>query len=269
MGETERAARVAEIAVEVAVDGLSGALAAAAGGAHRLELCSALAEGGLTPSAGLCDAVTNAVDIPVLAMLRPRGGDFLYDDGEFDVVLRDVEHLRRAGAAGFVCGALLPDGDIDRVRVRALVAAASPLPITFHRAFDLCREPFAALHELAALGVRRILTSGQSPSAPAGAAKLRELVALAPAGLTIVAGAGVRSGNAATLVRSTGVREVHLSATEWQPSPMVFRRAGVPMGSPPPIDEYMRRTTSATEVAAVVAALAAAGPRPDEPGRAG
>lgn len=251
----------------MAIDSVAGARAAAGAGAGRVELCGALGEGGLTPSVGLLEAVVAATALPVFVMLRPRGGDFVYDEVELDVVHRDLRHLAAAGAAGFVFGALRPNGHLDRDALAAVVHAAAPLPVTCHRAFDLCLDPFAALAELAALGVRRLLSSGQATAAPAGAEMLRMLVAAAEPGFTVMAGAGVRAANVAALVQQTGVREVHLSATAWHDSPMQFRRDGVPMGSSPPPDEYHRRCTSEPEIAAVVAALgdATIGPPADRP----
>lgn len=249
---------ISSILVEVAVDGVDGARAAARAGAHRLELCTALGEGGLTPSIGMLEAVVEAVPgLPVMAMLRPRGGDFLYDTAELDVVRRDAARLLAAGAAGVVFGALRTDGTIDSDAVAGVVAAAAGRPVTFHRAFDLCRDARSALGELHRLGVARVLSSGQTAQAPAGAPLLAELVALAPPGLTMMAGAGVRAHNVRALVERTGVREVHLSATAWRASAMQFRRAGVPMGAQVPADEYQRRGTDPAEVAAVVAAVRA------------
>lgn len=242
------------VLVEVAVDSVAGALAAAAAGADRLELCSGLLEGGLTPSRGLVAAVCLAVRIPVFVMLRPRGGDFLYDDLEFDVMWQDALELHTTGAAGLVSGILTADGDLDVGRLTALQTAAG-LPLACHRAFDLCRDPFAALEQLAELGSPRVLTSGQAATAPAGAARLRELVARAGDRIAVMAGAGVRDTNVAELVSASGCREVHLSATAWSDSGMKFRRDGVPMGTSAPPHEYARRRTDGAMVARVVAAL--------------
>ena len=244
----------ARVLVEVAVDSVAGARAAASAGADRLELCCGLLEGGLTPSMGLLAEVRAAVAIPVFAMVRPRGGDFLYDDEDFAVMRRDVAYLRAAGAAGLVTGLLTAAGELDAVRLAELQALAGPLPITCHRAFDLCRDPRQALAELIELGIPRVLSSGQAANAPAGRVLLRELVALAGPRLTVMAGAGVRPDNVAALVAATGCTEVHLSATSWRDSGMVFRRDGVPMGSGTPPGEYARRATDPGLVAAVVAA---------------
>lgn len=244
------------VLVEVAVDSLSGAEAAVAGGADRLELCACLQQGGLTPSLGLFEAVRAAVSVPVFVMLRPRPGDFLYDRGEFAAMQRDAAHFRSAGANGLVAGILAADGALDAPRLRDLFAVGASLPGTCHRAFDLCRDPDQALATLLDLGVARLLTSGQAASAPLGSERIRRLVVAAGERLTVLAGAGVRDDNVAALVAATGVREVHLSATSWRPSGMTFRRDGVPMGNPVANDEYTLRTTDEALVARVRQALA-------------
>lgn len=241
--------------VEVAVESVAGARSAAAAGANRLELCSSLGEGGLTPSLGLLAAVRDAVAVPVFAMVRPRPGDFLYDDAEFDVLRRDVRLLREAGAAGIVCGVLTADGRIDEEHLAELCRLSAPLPVTCHRAFDLAADPAQALDALVRAGVARVLTSGQARSAPEGAAAIASLVARAGQRLVVMAGAGVRDHNVSALVAKTGCTEVHLSATSWADSAMTFRRAGVPMAAPMPADEYRRRATDGAMVARVVAAL--------------
>lgn len=249
------AAANAPIAIEVAIDSVAGARAAAAAGAHRLELCQCLEQGGLTPSRGLLEAVKAAVRLPVFVMIRPRPGDFLYDDGEFAVMRRDAELLRAAGADGVVSGVMLANGELDRARLRELRLATGPAPFTCHRAFDLCADAARALDTLIELGVPRVLTSGQAASAPAGAAAIRALVQRAADRLMVMAGAGVRDGNVRDLVAASGVREVHLSATRWQPSRMVFRRPDVPMGAALPADEYTLRATDGDLIGRVVAAL--------------
>lgn len=249
------AAANAPIAVEVAVDSVDGARAAATGGASRIELCQALELGGLTPSRGLLAAVKAAVRIPVFAMVRPRAGDFLYARDEFAVMLQDARELRAAGADGIVGGVLRADGELDRERLRELCAAAGGSPFTCHRAFDLAADPARALDALIELGVPRVLTSGQAANATAGAAALRALVQRAAGRIVVMAGAGVRGDNVRDLVAASGVREVHLSASARTASHMVFRRGGVPMGANVPGDEYSLRVTDEAAVARVVQAL--------------
>lgn len=241
------------ILVEVTVDSVAGAETAVAAGADRLELCSGLLEGGLTPSLGLAAAVREAVAVPVFAMLRPRSGDFLYSPAELAVLHGDLRALRNVGIDGFVAGFLTADGELDAAAFASLLELAGPAPLTCHRAFDLCADPFRALDTLLQLGVPRLLSSGQAAAAPAGAALLRALVDRAGQRLSVMAGAGVRPENARELLASSGCRELHLSATGWRPSGMRFRRAGVPMGSHPALDEYALRTTVGATVAAVVA----------------
>lgn len=250
------AAANAPVLVEVAVDSVAGARAAVAAGAQRLELCAALELGGLTPSLGLLAEVRAAVAAPVFAMVRPRGGDFLYDDGEFAAMVRDVAALRAAGAAGIVSGALRADGSLDRERMRELKLATGAAAFTCHRCFDLCADAQAALETLVDLGVPRVLTSGQAASAPAGAAAIRRLVEQARDRVIVMAGAGVRDGNVRELVAASGVREVHLSATSWRPSGMRYRREGVPMGATIAADEYVVRATDGEMVARVVREVA-------------
>jgi copper homeostasis protein len=245
----------ATIRVEVAVDGVAGAVDAVAAGAHRLEVCHCLERGGVTPSTGTVAAIAANVAVPVFAMLRPRGGDFLFDRFDVDAMQRDADALRGAGAGGIVTGVLRPDGTIDRERMRALCDAAAPLPVTCHRAFDLCADLERELDVLIELGVARVLTSGGAASAPAGAAAIAALVRRAAGRIVVVAGAGVRDTNVRELVAATGVREVHLSASAWRPSAMAFRRDGVPMGAAAPADDHTVRATDGALVARVVAAV--------------
>jgi copper homeostasis protein len=249
------AAKPQPTTVEVVVDSVAGALAAAHGGAHRLELCCALAEGGLTPSIGLLQQVVRNCRLPVMAMLRPRGGDFLYDERELAVVLADAEALLAAGAHGLVFGALDADGNLDKTRMEAVVRAAAGRPVTCHRAFDVAADCGAVLEHLIALGVQRVLTSGQKASALAGADRIRALVAQSKGRIAVVAGGGLRADTVAAFVARTRVPEVHLSATLWQQSPMRHRNEEVAMGGKVPAGEYTRRATDAAAVAAVVAAL--------------
>ncbi len=242
------------VLVEVCVESVAGAYAAVVGGAERLELCSSLDEGGLTPSVGLCEAVCAAVQVPVFVMIRPRAGDFLYDGTEVDVMARDIAALRAAGAAGIVTGALTAKGDVDHRRMREFVDLAAGSPVTFHRAFDVCRDAAAAIDELCELGVARLLSSGHRARAPEGNHALRAPVARAGARLTGMAGAGVREDNVVRLVEFTGVREVHLSARGQRKSRMSFRRDEVAIGAASQ-DEHLLRTTEEAAVARVVSAL--------------
>ncbi|MFT7535712.1 MAG: copper homeostasis protein [Hyphomicrobiaceae bacterium] len=245
---------IAPVLVEVCVESVAGAYAAVVGGAQRIELCSSLAEGGLTPSVGLCQAVCAAIQVPVFAMIRPRAGDFLYDSTEVDVMARDIEALSDAGAAGIVVGALSSDGRIDHRKMAEFVDLADGRPVTCHRAFDMCRDVKEGLEVLCDLGVKRILTSGQKTTAYDGRAQIRSIVQQADGRIAIMAGCGLRPEHVERLVEVTGVREVHLSAAGSRDSRMAFRRDGVSMGSATD-DEYSLRTTEETLVARIVSAL--------------
>jgi copper homeostasis protein len=204
--------------VEICVDDVAGALAAEAEGADRIELCSALSEGGLTPSFGLVQAVLGRVRrIGVRIMIRPRGGNYVFSAEEVEVMLADIaafRALQRAPgtAVGFVCGALTASGVIDARAISRIKVACGGAPLTFHKAFDVTRDLGAALDTLLGLGIRSVLTSGGSPTAEGGAETLAILAARAAGRVAIIAGGGVRAGNVRALLERTGVPEVHLRA---------------------------------------------------------
>lgn len=243
---------------EVCVDSVASALAAAQGGAQRLELCANLVEGGTTPSLGMIRRVRERAAAPgaldLMVIIRPRGGDFLYTPDEFAVMQADLLAAKDAGANGVVLGILTPDGCVDAARTAALVRLAAPLPVTFHRAVDLCRDPLEALETLAELGVARVLTSGGWPTAMEGAPVIAQMVARAGVRLSVMAGGGVSAENIAALAAATGVREVHFSARESLPSAMQFRAPGIFMGRAYQPDEYALRGTRAEAVRAVIRA---------------
>ncbi|MBK8977339.1 MAG: copper homeostasis protein CutC [Planctomycetes bacterium] len=202
----------AGILCEVCIDSAEAAAAATAGGAQRLEVCQALPLGGLTPGIGMFVSLRRRTALPLFAMVRGRAGDFVVDADDLRGAVEEARALRLAGADGIVFGALTPGGAVDEVAVGRVVAAAAPLPVTFHRAFDHVGEPLAALDRLVALGVARVLTSGGAPRAIDGAERIARCVGHAAGRLGIVAGGGVRPDHVAELVERTGVREVHLSA---------------------------------------------------------
>lgn len=238
--------------LEVCVDSAAGAVAAAEGGAHRVELCSALFEGGVTPSAGLIAATVAAAPIDVHVLIRPRGGDFIYDRYEVDAMLRDIDVAVEAGARGVVLGALTPDGDVDAPLCERLVAAAAGRSVTFHRAFDMARRPLDALEAVVALGVDRLLTSGQEASALEGAPLIADLVRAAGDRLAVMPGGGITERNVARVVGLTGAGEVHCSARTTVDSPARHRNARAAMGGTLRTEEYARRTTSTPTVAAIL-----------------
>jgi len=251
----------AAVLVEACVDTVGSALAAQAGGAGRVELCANLVEGGTTPSLGAIALARERLGVPLFVIIRPRGGDFLYDADEVDVMRRDVGLARQLGADGVVLGALTPDGRVADVVTRALVDAARPMQATFHRAFDAARDPAEALDALLALGVDRVLTSGGAASALEGAAALAALVRRAGGRLAVLAGGGVTAANVGRVVAASGVREVHVRGAARVESAMRHRRAEVAVGKPYTPDDYARVVTSAEQIRQVVAACARGAPR--------
>ena len=218
-------------------------------GADRIELCAAPLEGGLTPSYGVLKATRHRVTIPVHPIIRPRGGDFCYTDGEFATMLEDVRQIRSLGYPGFVIGVLNPEGQVDIPRMRQIMVAAGPLAVTFHRAFDMYANPPQAIEQLAELGIARVLTSGQQSSAEKGILLIRELIDRSDTP-TIMAGAGVRASNL-PLFLNAGVKEVHSSAGQWVPSDMRYRNPGLSMSTDPEADEYLRYAVDGAAVAAM------------------
>ena len=194
------------------------------------------------------------MDAGLHVIIRPRGGDFLYSDLECEVMLRDIEEARRIGVDGLVFGCLTADGQVDVKRMKDLMAAAGGLPVTFHRAFDMCCDPLQALRDVRALGCRRILTSGQEATAEAGIPLLKRLVE-ASEGVIIMPGCGVNASNVARIARETGAHEFHLSARVAVEGGMRFRNSRVSMGGTVQVAEYGRDVTSQEKVEAVIGKL--------------
>ena len=241
--------------LEICAGSVESAIAARDGGAQRIELCAALEVGGVTPSAGLIAEARKVEGITLNVIIRPRGGDFLYNEYEAACMEQDIRTCRQLGADGVVIGALTADGDIDTALCKRLIAAADGMSVTFHRAFDMCRDPKKALEELIGIGCDRVLTSGQAATAEAGIPLLKELVQQAGERIIIMPGCGVNSSNAARILKETGATEIHASARRSVGSGMKFRHSGVSMGNPD-CDEYARKETDASEVKAIIASFA-------------
>lgn len=239
--------------LEVCIESLHSALAAETGGASRLELCSALSEGGLTPSAGLIGMVRERTGIALHILIRPRSGDFCYSDDEFQLMKREIRIAKELGADGVVFGILDRDGSIDRERNLQLVELAHPLGITFHRAFDLTCDPHQSLEDIISLGIPRLLTSGQAPTAFEGRGLLAKLARQAAGRISLMPGGGISESNITAIVTETGVHECHASARRQVDSVMRYRRKGVAMGASSG-DEYSNQVTDAARVEAMLKA---------------
>lgn len=242
--------------LEVCTGSITSVRAARDGGAERVELCAALDEGGVTPSAGLMALARSVDGIKVNVLIRPRGGDFVYNEDETQVMIEDIRTARRLGMDGVVIGALTPDGDVDIPLCRRLMEEASGMTVTFHRAFDMCRDPRKALEDIISLGCDILLTSGQRPSAFQGMKLLEELMCQAGGRICVMAGSGVNSGNAAEISRTTGCPTLHASARRRFASRMRFRNPDVTMGNPDS-DEYSVMETSPEEVNKILKILTA------------
>lgn len=245
----------AGILVEVCVDAVASAEAAAAGGASRVELCAGLVEGGTTPSEGMIAEVRERIAIPLHVLIRPRGGDFLFSRDECAVMRRDIDAARRSGADGVVLGALRADGTIDEETTLALVEHARPLRVTFHRAFDMTRDLLESFAALERLGLERVLTSGGAASARAGIPMLATLVRRAAGHVTVLAGGGITGDNVGEIVAATGVREVHVRGAVREESAMCFRAAGVTLSRATQGDEFARVVTNADAIRRITLAL--------------
>lgn len=239
---------------EICANSAESCVAAQAGGAHRVELCASMPEGGTTPSFGEIRLARKLIDIRLHVIIRPRGGDFLYMPLELDIMEEDIHMARQAGADGVVFGCLTPEGDLDMPAMRRLMKISEGMSVTFHRAFDYVRSPEQVLEHLIDLGVNRVLTSGQQPTAMQGASLLAELVRQAAGRIVIMPGCGVNEWNIAELAACTGASEFHFSARELKESKMLLRNPALSMGSSDQ-DEYAHPVTTAERVRHTIQAL--------------
>ncbi len=223
--------RESPIIVEVCVDSVASATAAARGGAARVELCSSLIEGGITPSIGLIETTRAAVSLDLYVMIRPRGGDFLYDADEFEIMRRDIATAKRLGANGVVLGILDVHGHIDVARTRELIADARPLSVTFHRAFDMTPDLFRSLNDVCEMGADRVLTSGGEATSLEGQKVIAQLIRQARGRIVVMPGSAIKPENARSLVDHTGAKEIHVGLRSAIPSPMLYRNPRISMGS--------------------------------------
>ncbi|MCB0775577.1 MAG: copper homeostasis protein CutC [Chitinophagaceae bacterium] len=237
--------------IEIATSDFATTRSAVEGGADRIELCANLAEGGTTASYGTLVQCREKFSLPIYPIIRSRGGDFLYTDEEFGIMLKDVKLCRQLGFDGVVIGFLHIDGTIDVERTSELIEAAYPLEVTFHRAFDRCKDPFEAMEELIKIGCERILTSGQQPTAPEGVGLLASLNKAADQRIIIMPGSGVSTKNIQSLKESTGCTEFHASLRRKEESKMKFIHPSFKDSE----ESYMNNSILAEEVKALKEAL--------------
>lgn len=235
--------------IEICANSYQSAINAEKAGAHRIELCSELALGGITPSYGLLKKVLSNLSIPIRVLIRPRSGDFTYTDVEFDIMKENIKLCKELGVSGIVSGILHPNNSIDLDRTRELVALAHPMHFTFHRAFDWVKKPLEELQKLSAIGVKSILTSGQSPTAMAGIAALSAWKSATE--MTIIPGGGIHAENIQSFQQS-GFNEVHFSASEAVQTIDIPR---ISMQSSQHFDETLITTSSIQKIKACIASL--------------
>ncbi len=241
---------------EVCANSVESCLAAQAGGADRVELCAGIPEGGTTPSYGEIAVAREILNSTLLhVIIRPRGGDFLYSPVERRIMLKDICNARKLGADGLVFGCLTAQGDIDIPFMKQLMETSQGIPVTFHRAFDVCRNPQEALEQIIELGCSRILTSGQQSTAEQGIPLLKELQQQAAGRITLLAGCGVNENNIARIATETGIREFHFSARENVNSAMMHHNESVSMGGTVHIEEYCHPVTTARRVRKTIEVL--------------
>ena len=243
--------------IEICANSVESAAKAQEGGAYRVELCAGIPEGGTTPSFGEIRMARQLLQQTKLhVIIRPRGGDFLYTQLEQEIMLHDIKVARQLGADGVVFGCLTAEGNVDVPAMKKLMNAVGDMSVTFHRAFDMCRNPMEALEDIIALGCHRILTSGQEANAPAGAALLKELIEKADGRIIIMPGCGVKPSNLLQLAEETGATEFHFSGRSSLESDMIYRNPKVSMGGTVKIEEYQRDVTDVEIVKEAVSILA-------------
>lgn len=237
---------------EVAVDSIESALIAQTSGAHRVELCADLGIGGITPSHGMIAIARKQLHIPIHVIIRPRRGDFLYTEAEFEIMREDIETAKSLGVNGVVFGSLLPDGQIDVDRTRVLVELAQPLSVTFHRAFDMTVDPHQALTDLIELGIDTLLTSGQQPTAEQGLPLIAALVKQAAGRIDIMPGSGINPTNVHQIVQQSGAASFHFSGKKSVDSQMTYRNPNLSMGGKDAGSEYQLSYADADTIRAII-----------------
>lgn len=241
--------------IEICLESVESVIAAEKGGADRVELCSDLFEGGLTPTIGTVKTALKKSNIKINAMIRPRGGDFCYSDEEFEVMKEDIKAFKETGINGIVFGILTPEGDVDVKRSKEIIELARPLAVTFHRAFDMTRDPYKSLEELIELGVDRVLTSGQEATVPEGADLLEDLVQIAGDRIIVMPGCGITERNFPKLRDKIKAKEYHIYLPYETTSKMKFHPGHIYMGGLLRQSEFTITHTSSSRVSDVMGTL--------------
>ncbi len=244
-----------EIKIEVCVDSVESAIVAQHAGAQRVELCDNLLEGGTTPSAAQIEFARKSISIGLNVIIRPRGGDFLYSDTELEIIKKDILIAKKLGANGVVIGALTAKGMIDELVCKSLIKIARPMSVTFHRAFDVCENPFKALETLINLGFDRLLTSGQKNKAEDGIELISELVKVANNRIIIMPGSGINESNFLKIKNASMATEYHVSCRSERNSKMVFRREEVKMGGQANYNEYKQKISDINKLRSIIAGI--------------
>ncbi len=244
-----------DIKIEVCLDSVQSAIEAQKGGADRVELCDNLFEGGTTPSAGMIAIVRKNIEIGLQVIIRPRGGDFCYSDDEYEAMKIDIHTAKTLGADGVVIGILTPGGRVDTERCAPLIELAHPMNVTFHRAFDVCRDPWEGLEDVIAIGATRLLTSGQEATVPEGLDVIAELVKRAEDRIIIMPGAGISERNMEKVKQQTGAKEYHVLLNRSLDSAMTHRVTHIYMGGYLHLPEYSLSITNAEAIRAITRAL--------------
>jgi len=244
-----------QMLIEVCANSVESAIAAQTGGAGRIELCGNLMEGGTTPSHAAIEIARKIISIPLNVLIRPRGGDFLYSDLEFAIMKRDIEVCKNLGIDGVVIGILDESGTVDVSRMHELISMARPMSITFHRAFDVCNDPFKALQFILGLGIDRLLTSGQQNNASAGIGLISELIKKSKGRIEIMAGGGINRANIIDFIRHPEIKEIHMTGKQVFLSRMKYKNMHVSLGESSGMQEYTRVATDVEEIKHMVSII--------------
>jgi copper homeostasis protein len=238
--------------IEICTDNVESAIEAQNAGADRIELCNNLPEGGTTPGLGLIRSARENLSIGLHVIIRPRGGDFLYSALEYDIMRREIDACGECGVDGVVIGILEPGGLIDIERTGKLTEFARPMSVTFHRAFDMCKDPFKGLEAVIDTRAKRLLTSGQRNTADEGTLLINELVRRAGDRIIIMPGSGINESNIVNIAKETGAKEFHLTGRKIIVSEMIFRRENISMGASNDLSEYFRKVVSPDMIRSII-----------------